>query len=427
MPHRFPALVAAPPPATGSLWLTNARLFDGTGAPVRDGVGVLIEDGVIRRLTTTADAAPRADRTIDLAGRMLLPGLVDAHTHAAGRSPATLRGAEEVLPGTAAHFLQSELRETLRRGVTTIRVVGSQGIRPQEARQAMRYGAFRGPRVLTCAKIVSATAPGGRFYGDMYREADGPDDVRRAVREQIRAGADFVKVMTTGARSNELEDPDPVQFTEEEFSALVDESHRMGFKVASHAEGLAGCEAAVAHGMDTIEHGMYLNQRPDLLEQMAEHGQALVPTLSGYYWMAGMGEVVDPGQAELDPEMPDTLVELANYNLEQGVLTMLAAERAGVRIVLGSDAHTAGLELCRMVHHGLDPAAALVAATSGAAEALGLAGHIGTVEEGKLADLVVVDGDAVAEPDVLLSRSRIWLVLQLGEPVAGAALEVSLP
>ena len=158
----------------------------------------------------------------------------------------------------------------------------------------MRYGAFRGPRLLTCGKIVSATAPGGRFYGDMYREADGPDDVRRAVREQIRSGADFIKVMTTGARSNELEDPDPVQLTEAEYAALVDESHRMGFKVAAHAEGLDGCEAAITHRMDTIEHGMYLHERPDLLERMAANGQVLVPTLSGYYWMAGMGKVVDP-------------------------------------------------------------------------------------------------------------------------------------
>ena len=101
----------------------------------------------------------------------------------------TAKGAEAPLPGVEAHFLQAELRDYLRFGVTTIRVCGSQGLMPQQARQAMRYGAFRGPRLLTCGKIISATAPGGRFYGDMYREADGPDDIRRAVREQIRSGA----------------------------------------------------------------------------------------------------------------------------------------------------------------------------------------------------------------------------------------------
>ena len=118
--------------------------------------------------------------------------------------------------------------------------------------------------------------------------------MRRAVREQIRAGADFIKVMTTGARSNELEDPDPLQLTEAELAAVTDEAHRMGFRVSAHAEGLDGCAAAISHGADTIEHGMYLHQRPDLLEAMAAAGQVLVPTLSGYYWMAGLGEVIDP-------------------------------------------------------------------------------------------------------------------------------------
>ena len=158
----------------------------------------------------------------------------------------------------------------------------------------MRYGAFRGPRLLTCGLILSATAPGGRFYGAMYREADGPDEMRKAVREQLRDGADFIKVMTTGARSNELEDPEPSQMTDAEFAAVVDEAHRMGFKVAAHVEGLDGTAAAIAHGMDTIEHGMYLNQRPELLEAMAAGGQVLVPTLSGYYWMGGFGEVDRP-------------------------------------------------------------------------------------------------------------------------------------
>src|SRR5215468_9939383 len=293
MPHRFPALIAAPARGTGRLWLTGLRLFDGTGGPVREGVAVLVEDGVIRRVAAAAEPCPEGARLIDAGQRVLLPGLIDAHVHAAGRIPRVRRGAEGVLPGTAAHFLQAELRGYLRRGVTTIRVTGSQGLAPQEARQAMRYGAFRGPRVLTCGKIISATAPGGRFYGDMYREADGPDDMRRAVREQIRAGADFVKVMSTGSRSNELEDPDPTQLTEAELTAVVDEAHRLGYRVSAHAEGLDGCAAAISRGVDTIEHGMYLHRRPDLLAAMAAAGQVLVPTLSGYYWMAGLGDAID--------------------------------------------------------------------------------------------------------------------------------------
>jgi imidazolonepropionase-like amidohydrolase len=424
MTHRYPALIAAPPAGQTPLWLTGARLFDGTGAPLRENAAILVEDGVIRRVGDATEPCPDGARAVDVGQRVIMPGLTDAHTHASGTVPQVAKGAEEPLAGITAHFLQAELRDYLRCGVTTIRVVGSQGTLPQQARQAMRYGAFRGPRLLTCGKIISATAPGGRFYGSMYREADGQDDVRRAVREQIRSGADFVKVMTTGARSNELEDPDPVQLTDPELAVVTDEAHRMGYRVAAHAEGVAGCAAAIRHGVDTIEHGMYLHQRPDLLDAMAAAGQVLVPTLSGYYWMTGMATgVIDPAGAETEPDMPQILVDLAWRNLEEGAATMRAARSAGVKIALGSDASLAvGLEFQRMIHHGLTPAEALVAATSTAAGALGLDEYIGTVTAGKLADLIVVDGDPLAEPHLLSDPSRIWLVLQLGAPVAGQLL-----
>jgi imidazolonepropionase-like amidohydrolase len=248
--------------------------------------------------------------------------------------------------------------------------------------------------------------------------------MRRAVREQIRAGADFIKIMTTGARSNEMEDPDPLQLTEAELAAVADETHRMGYRLSAHAEGLAGCEAAVTHGADTVEHGIFLHQRPDLLDAMAASGQVLVPTLSGYYWMAGLGDAVDPGEAQRAPEMPPGLVDLADQNLENGTASMRAARDAGVKIALGSDMEVAvALEVQRMIFHGLTPGEALVSATSTAAEALGLGDQVGTVEQGKLADLLIVDGDPLAEPALLADSSRIWLVLQLGVPVAGQALE----
>ena len=432
MPHRHPSLLGAPPPAAGRLWLTGARLFDGTGAPVRDAAAVLISDGVIERVGAASDPVPEGARVIDLGGRMLLPGLINIHVHVQGHQPHPVHGAEPLLAGTSAHFLQARLRDALRMGTTTLRNVGSQHRQPQEARQAMRYGAFRGPRLLTCGLIISATAPGGRFYGAMYREADGPDEMRKAVREQLRDGADFIKVMTTGARSNELEDPEPSQMTDAELAAVVDEAHRMGFRVAAHVEGLDGTAAAIAHGVDTVEHGMYLNQSPELLEAMAGGGQVLVPTLSGYYWMGGLGDVVDPAAAAVDAQMLPSIVELAHYNLEQGTLSMRAARDAGVRIALGSDAEglSAGdtaLELARMVHHGLSATEALRAATGVAAEAIGLEEHIGTVRPGKLADLVAVDGDVLADPGILLDPARIWLVLQLGEVVGGAALEAAPP
>jgi imidazolonepropionase-like amidohydrolase len=425
--HRVPALLADPPPASGRLVLANCRVFDGTN--VHERAQVLVEDGRIVRIGAPSDASPEGASALDLGGRTLMPGLIDAHVHVSGKVPPPAQGAEPIYDGTAAHFLQALLREHLRLGVMTLRDVGSQGTQPQEARQAMRYGAFRGPRLLTCAKIISSTAPGGRFYGTMYREADGPDDVRRAVREQIRMGADFVKVMTTGARSNELEDPEPTQLTDEEFAALVDEAHRLGYRVAAHVEGNAGAEAAVRHGMDTVEHGIYMNQRPELIEQMAAAEIALVPTLSGYYWMAGLPpDVIDPDDAEPDPAMTPLLVELARHNLREGSASMRAAAAAGVPIALGCDGPTSSaVELLRMVHHGLDARAALTAATRDAARACGIDEQVGTIEAGKLADLVVVDGDPIAEPALLANRDRIWLVLQSGEPVAGAALEQRVP
>jgi len=157
---------------------------------------------------------------------------------------------------------------------------------------------------------------------------------------------------------------------------------------------------------------------------MAAAGQVLVPTLSGYYWMAGLGEdVIDPAGAWAEPDMPPMLVELARRNLHEGAASMRAARSAGVKIAVGTDTSLAvGLEIQRMVHHGLTPAEALVAATRTAAEALGLGDHIGTVSEGKLADLTIVDGDPLAEPHLLGDPDRIWLVLQLGVPVAGQLL-----
>ena len=250
---------------------------------------MLVEGGRIARLAEGAEAPPEGAVAVDLGGRTLLPGLIDAHAHVgvSFSKPAPAHGAEPLLAGTLGHVLAAELREVLRMGITTMRDVGSMGDLVVEARQAMRYGAFQGPRLLTCGRIVSPTSPGGRFFSGMYREADGPDDVRRAVREQLRYGADFVKVMTTGARSVELEDPDPAQLTREELAVVVEEAHRMGYRVCAHCEGIAGTELAIEAGIDTIEHGMYLNQRPDLLERMAANGQVLVPTLSFLLHVAG--------------------------------------------------------------------------------------------------------------------------------------------
>lgn len=423
MAPRLPALLADPAPAEGRLWLANARLWDAPGG-VREGTSLLVEDGRIAAVTAAGDEPPAGARVLDLEGRTLMPGLVDAHVHlsASFPRPQPEQGQEPMLPGALAHILGLHVREVLRMGITTVRDVGGYGDLIVEVRQAMRYGAFRGPRILTCGRIVSPTCPGGRFFPGMYREADGADALRGAVREQIRYGADFIKVMTTGARSVELEDPDPAQLTREELHAIVDEAHRQGYRVAAHCEGIAGTELAIEEGIDTIEHGMYLSQRPALLERMAETGQVLVPTLSCLYGVAGIDESSGPAAPTWSP----LLVELAQYNIDQARLTIQAARAAGVTIAMGYDWRPPGgnaIELLRMIDAGLSSAEALTAATVGSATALGLADRIGTLEPGMLGDLVVLDGDPLAEPALLRDRSRIWLVVQLGEPVAGTALE----
>jgi imidazolonepropionase-like amidohydrolase len=467
------------------LWLTGARLFDGTGADVREGAAVLVEDGRIAAIAGEGEDAPEGATVVALGGRTLLPGLIDAHAHIKVDPPLPDPGAEPLLPPADAHFLAADLHETLRRGITTVRDVGSYGDLVFEARQGMRYGAFRGPRLLSCGRIVSATAPGGRFFDGMYREADGPDDVRRAVREQLRRGADFIKVMTTGARSVELEDPDPAQLTRAEIATLVEESHRQGYRVAAHAEGIDGTAIAIEEGIDTIEHGMYLCQRPNLLERMAATGQVLVPTLSCFYGVAGLEAAVGTGGADgrghpdgagdagsggrartgnadgaghptgtghasgtgagedgargpghagrpaygPAPTWSPLLVELAEYNLDQADRTLRAAKAAGVRIALGHDWHpfwNSAIELRRMIAHGLTASEALAASTAGSAYALGIDDRVGTIAPGKLADLVVIDGDPLVQPELLSRRDCIWLVIQRGAAVGGAALELGV-
>ena len=426
---RLPALLADPPPAPGRLWLTSADLLDGTGAPARPGAGVLVEDGRVALVDDARAGVPEGAAVLDLAGHVLLPGLVDVHAHLLADPPPLPEGTERPVEGISALLVAAGLRDALRMGVTTLRDVGSYGDDAVLARQAVRYGAMDGPRLLTCRRIVSATSPGAREFAGMYREADGVDEVRRAVREQVRGGADLVKVMTTGARSVELEDPRPAQMTRAEVETAVQEAHRLGRRVAAHAEGLAGTELAVRAGVDTVEHGMYLWRRPDLLDAMAAAGQVLVPTLSCFYGVAGRDAPDGPPHPSLRPPparpWAPALVALAEHNLTQAERTLRAARAAGVPLALGHDwlpFSDSAVELVRMVRHGLPAGEALVAATAGGARALGLEHLAGTVTPGTVADLVAVDGDPLADPALLRDPARVRLVLQGGRVVAGGAL-----
>ncbi|MEX2423434.1 MAG: amidohydrolase family protein [Acidimicrobiia bacterium] len=419
---RLPAFLADPIRTDAAYAVVGAAVFDGTPTPPTPDRTVVIRAGRIESIGARDDGVPDDVVVVDGAGCTLMPGLVEAHSHVTmveyvASFPHPAHGAEPLYPAVRGHVLADNLRRGLRMGVTTIRDVGAYGDTLLEVRQAVRYGAFVAPRLLTCGRIVSATAPGGRFFPEMYREADGADDMRRAVREQIRRGADFVKIMSTGARSVEMENPHPAQVTDAEMAAFVDEASRQGYRTAAHAEGMGGTEAAILAGCDTIEHGFYLNQRPELLDHMAAHDQTLVPTLGFLHHVAESGE------------WTDLLEEQGEYNVEQAHLTLAAAKAAGVRIAMGADAGDAERiheEIGWMIQHGLNPQEALVAATSGSAEALGISAEVGTVAVGKLADLLVVGGDPLADPTLLGKRDAIRLVFRNGAPAAGTLLERSL-
>ena len=198
-------------------------------------------DGSSRSTRARHPPRHRTRRTLDLAGRTVLPGLIDAHVHLSSYDhlPPLLRG-EAPRPAELRVFVLANMaRAFLRAGITTVRDVGSYDNEAIVLRSAHELGLVDGPRLLSCGRILTATSPGARIFGTMYREADGPWEMRKAVREQIRDGADYIKIMATGARSVEREDPEPAQMTLEEVAAVVEEAHRMGYRVAAHAEGLA--------------------------------------------------------------------------------------------------------------------------------------------------------------------------------------------
>jgi imidazolonepropionase-like amidohydrolase len=405
--------VSVPP----SVILSGVRLVDGAGRAPLERAVVRIEDGRIAAVEGAAVPAPPG--AIDLEGRTVLPGLIDAHAHVSsdvkrspGFGPPPPLAGELPRPRELGYFVLAKTAAALlAAGVTTVRDVGSYDDEAIVLRDAVRLGLLDGPRILSCGRIISATAPGGSLFGTMYREADGAVEMRKAVREQLRLGADFIKLMATGARSVLVEDPEPAQMTADELHAIVDEAHRMGFRVAAHAEGLAGARMAIGEGVDTIEHGLSLHRDPALLEEMAERGIVLVPTLSTFH------DLAERFTNLFAPE----LVEQAKRQLDEAYLTLLAARTAGVTMAMGHDSGPPGdnaIELVRMVDGGLSPQEGIAAATQGSAHALGLS-DVGTVTPGAAADLLVVDGDPLANVRVLHDPARIWLVIQGGRVVAG--------
>jgi imidazolonepropionase-like amidohydrolase len=401
------------------LW--NARVIDGRGGPPLEHATIAIADGRIASIgEARGDPPPGA---VDVAGRTMLPGLIDAHAHVSSDTerspgfglPAQKHGTDAPPEELRWFILANAARAFLRAGITTVRDVGSYDLEAIVLKRAIELGLVDGPRLMSCGRILSATSPGSRMFGTMYREADGPWEMRKAVREQIRDGADYIKFMATGARSVEREDPEPAQMTVDEVVAVVEEAHRIGYRVAAHAEGLAGTRIAIEAGVDTIEHGLALHRAPELLDAMAERGIVLVPTLSTFH------DLAERFAADFAPK----LVEQARRQTDEAARTLMAAGDAGVILAMGYDSGPPGAsanELVRLADGGLGAAAAIRAATSGSAAALGLS-DVGTIEPGHVADLLVVDGDPLERPAILLEPDRVHLVIQAGRVVAGTRSE----
>lgn len=410
---RYDRVVEPAPDLT--LW--NGRLIDGGGGPPVDRAVVRTSGGRIVAIDRAQGSPPPG--AIDLAGKSVLPGLIDAHAHVVsdtdrspGFGPPPALHGEEPRPDALRWFiLAKSARAFLAAGITTVRDVGSPDDEAITLREAIRLGLVEGPLIVSCARILSATAPGGRIFGTMYEEADGPWEMRRAVRRQLRRGADYIKLMATGARSVERENPEPAQMTTEELAAAVDEAHRMGVRVAAHAEGLEGARLAIEAGVDTIEHGLSLHRDPALLDRMAERGIVLVPTLTTFH------DLAERFQEDFAP----SLVAQAKRQNEEALQTLVAARDAGVVLAMGYDSGPPGAsakELVRMAEAGLTPSQAIAAATTGSARALGMDDR-GLIAPGKVADAIVVDGDPLADPSILADPTRIVMVVQGGRPVAG--------
>jgi imidazolonepropionase-like amidohydrolase len=310
------------------------------------------------------------------------------------------------------------LREVVEMGYTAVRDAGGLD---HGFKQAIEAGVIPGPRLMLGIAIISPTggladarspsghcSPGPANVSLPPGVADGADAVRAKVREMVRMGADVIKFATTGgASSRPGHGPKDREFSQGEIQALVDEAHALGRKAMCHALGGPGLRLALEVGVDSIEHGTYLNEDPDLIPMMAEKGTFYVPTLLVYVFHR---------------DNPLGHVSLRARDLQQShKASILSALEAGVRVVAGTDAggwgHPANArELqCMVEDAGMTPVQALRAATGLAAQCLGLEKDIGTVEKGKLADLVVVDGDPLRDVKVLQDKARIKLVFKGGQ------------
>ncbi len=373
---------------------------------------VLVEEEKIVRVAQGGITIPQNAKKIPLDGMTLLPGFIDAHVHVCldgSPDPVTALLNESQTATTLKAARAAE--KTLMAGVTTIRDMGGKDGIDLGLRQAVNSGLVAGSRMLVSGRLICMTGGHGWQIG---QEANGPDDVRRAARDQIKAGADIVKLMATGGVMTPSVEPGSEQLTEEELRAGVEEAHKAGKKTATHAMGTRGILNALRAGIDSIEHGVYLDEEAVAL--MVAKNVPLIPTISALYFIETRGV-----EAGIPAYAVEKTLKVKPYHLE----SIRMAREAGVPVAAGTDAgtpfnlHGQNLSEIKLLvdYGGFSPMAAIEAGTRVSARVMGLENKLGTIEEGKLADIVLVQGNPLDDVGILLKQENIRLVMKGGELV----------
>jgi imidazolonepropionase-like amidohydrolase len=400
----------------------GARLLDGRSPEaVVGGALVTDEDGRIAAGgSASAVSAPKDADRIDVSGLTVLPGIVDCHVHLSLRLEPVAQQTQRSATDLVVRALETG-RDFLEAGVTTIR---DAGYTPSGIKRAFASGAFPGPRTQVSCTPLSQTGghgdgwtPSGAVLETEVSDlppgiADGVDAVRRAARLQIRAGADWIKVMASGGVLSAADSPDASQFTVDEIRAIVEEAKAAGIKgTLAHAEGTVGIKNALRAGITSIEHGDLIDDEG--IDLMLELDVPLVPTFNINF------ALMDEGRVSRG-EVPPWAIEKMRYLFDRQQANFRHAVERGVRVVMGTDSFSGmypPAELAYMSEFGLGPFRAIQAATCDAARLLVLADLIGTLEPGKQADLIAVSGDPLAEPELWRDPARIVLVVQGGRIV----------
>ena len=384
-------------------YVANVTLFDGRALKRRQGVLFGSEGLGWVGAHARAPRDARDARAIDGADRTLLPGLIDTHVHLQfdGGSDFEKESKELTTPGFAAVKAAVNAKRNLDVGVTTVRDLGGMGGASVDVARAVAAGLIPGPRILAAGHALTVT--GGHGHNVAFaREIDGVDAMRRAVREEIRHGATTIKLIATGGVLTPGIPASFTAFTTDELEAAVREAHQRDHPVAAHAIGADGIRAAVLAGVDSVEHCNQLT--PATAREMVARGTFRSPTICAIR-----------GILDHPDEVPEYAVEKAARIETDSKKSHRTALGAGVRHVCGTDAGTpfnphgsAPQELLHMIDWGMRPLEALRAATSTGAESLRL-DDAGTIEVGKRADLLLIEGDPVDDPRALLGRKRVWL------------------